>query len=196
MSDKITDRQDRRGWEKYRRKLEKRPLHRDFDGAIDGHIANVIAAYLEGRLREREREVFEQEMANSPELLDIVIAARWSQGDTPRASEVAPPAELTDWAKAFCAQATDDKADAAPVRRRRSRWLFRPGVVVTTATVLLALIGAVSVYVMRDDSTRVATLDPTVAPATTKQAGDEIDRSGNTIFTDPKKVFFDGLDLE
>jgi hypothetical protein len=194
MSEKITDRQNRRGWEQYRRKLEKRPLHRDFDGAIDGHVANVIAAYLEGRLRDSERDVFEQEMANSPDLLNTVIAARWGRGDTPRDCEVAPPAELVAWAKTL--HANPPVAGAVAVHRRRAAWFFRPGVVVVAATLLLALVGAASVYVIRDDSSHVASLERKVGPSPVKPIGGKVERSGNSIFTDPKKIFFDGLDVE
>lgn len=196
MNEKISNRQDRRGWEQYRRTLEKRPLHRDFDGAIDGHVSNVIAAYLEDRLSESERDVFEGELANSPDLLNTVIAARWGQGETPRAAEIAPPKELIDWAKAL-PQGPAQKGPA-PVRPRRNPfgWLFRPGIVVAMATVVLALIGAVSVYIARDDNTHIAALDRKLDPSAAKRTSGEIGRSGNSIFSDPKKVFFDGLDLE
>lgn len=196
MNDKISNRQDRRGWEQYRRTLEKRPLHRDFDGAIDGHVSNVIAAYLENRLSESEREVFEGELANSPDLLNTVIAARWGQGDSPRAAEVAPPRELIDWAKSLPQKPAQKAAVPARARRRPFGWFFRPGIVVATATVVLALIGAVSVYIARDDSTHIAALDRKLDPSAAKRTGGEVGRSGNSIFTDPKKVFFDGLDLE
>lgn len=196
MNEKTTDRQNRRGWELYRQTLEKRPLHRDFDGTVDGHVANVIAAYTEDGLSESEREVFEREMANSPDLLNTMIATRWGQVEPGHTAEVAPPAELVAWAKTLNPAA----ATAAPKRAKPQRgafgWLFRPGVIVATATVLLALVGAVSVYVTRDDGTKIANLEPKNTPPAAKPAGDPNGKTGNSIFTDPKKVFFDGLDLD
>lgn len=196
MSEQNTDRQDRRGWELYRRSLEKRPLHRDFDGAIDGHVANVVAAYLDNRLSESEREVFEQEMAHSPDLLNTVIAARWSQAEAENAPQADAPADLVAWAKALPNERTQAPAPARKVRRGRFGWWFRPGAAVAAATVVLALIGGVSVYLTRDTGSQIAKIEPKSAPPAAKKAAEDIGKPGNSIFTDPKKVFFDGLDVE
>lgn len=63
---------------------------------IDGRDANLLAAFLDGRLGKAERDTLEAKLADDPMLLETLLAAK----DGERA-ESGPPPELIDVAKAI-----------------------------------------------------------------------------------------------
>ena len=93
-------------WRRYRDSVESRLPQTE---PITGEDANLAAAFLAGSLSKKELTAFESRLAQSPGLLDAVLAAR---GQTD--AEVAPavPEAVVTWAKNL-------HQDGGPARRAR-----------------------------------------------------------------------------
>jgi anti-sigma factor RsiW len=190
--------QDRRVWELYCRSWDGDDrVKSGIPAEIDGQSANRIAEFIDGNLPESERDAFERALAEDSLLLDGLLAARAGRDGPVMVSE--PPESLKAWALSACA--TSDAANtsspsSAPKPKRPSlKWrisslLRQPIFTAGLATALVLIVGGTSLLLSFDNAPKV----PTVAASKVDSGSDDWD--SNSIFADPKKAYFDGLDIE
>jgi len=212
---KIT-RQDRQLWERFR---QIKGLNRPTEGTLpelDGEDATIVAAFIEGRLTTQEREAFERRLTCDPDLLERTVAARMAS-DAARAHDPEVPASLIAAARlATPAGAALPGPRQAPHSRRRTGFggsLFGPLMAGSVAAAaFVAVTAAVLVWWSEDKPMQVVEVDQRKAierenigdertgiakdPAPVGIPAPEPGRNGNSIFTNPDKTYFDGLDVE
>lgn len=153
---------------------------------IGGQDAALVAAYLELRLDEWERAAFERRLVDEPILLDTLIAARAAMA-APAQGEAAPQA-LT----AFALNLAPVHAPAhAPVHTSPRRRWFLPSPVFAWSLATVAFLGAFAAgaFVTWEfmEPPAMAQKDP---------IKDELQPRNNSIFDDPARTIFDGMDVD
>lgn len=188
MTDNVTmNPEDRALWDRYVRLRRGAPEGAGDRETIGGAEAAAIAAYLDLRLDEWERAAFERRLVDEPVLLDTLITAR--------AALAAPdldaaPQALTAYALNLApAQGSAPSHVAAPVAPRRRWFLPVPAFAWSMATVafLAAFVaGAFLTWELMEPPV-MAQKDP---------IKDELRPGNNSIFDDPAKTIFDGMDAD
>lgn len=195
MTDNVTmnpDDQDRALWDRYVRLRRGAPV-----GAggvaerVSGDDAALIAGYLDQRLDEWERAAFERRLVDEPALLDTLLAARDALA-VPLSREPAPQAVT-----AFALNLVPARAAAGartpvgrPAETPRRRW-FLPSPAVAWSLVTVAFLaafaaGAVVTWEFMEPPS-MAQKDP---------IKDELQPRNNSIFDDPARTIFDGMDAD
>lgn len=189
MTDTVTmNPEDRALWDRYVRLRRGAPEGADEAGTIGGADAAMIAACLELRLDEWERAAFERRLVDEPKLLDTLIAARAAMA-APAPQEAAPQA-LTAFALNLAPAPAASRLPSRPARRRR--W-FLPAPAFAWSLATVAFLGAFAVgaYVawqfMEPPMTAQKDKDP---------LKDDLRPRNNSIFDDPARTIFDGMDVD
>jgi hypothetical protein len=191
VTDNVTmNPEDRALWDRYVRLRRGAPEGASKEEAVGGRDAALIAAYLELRLDEWERAAFERRLVDEPILLDRLIAARAATA-APAPQEAVPQA-LTAYALSLApARATvRNPAVLAPAPQRR--WLaLSPAFAWSLATV--AFLGA---FVTGAFVTWELMEPPVMAQKDKDPVKDELKPRNNSIFDDPARTIFDGMDVD
>lgn len=190
---------------------------------LEGEDATFVAAFIEGRLNTQEREAFERRLARDPDLLDRTIAARPAV-EAAWAEDATAPASLTEAARRVTPAGTGPSAgvQACPQPRpvQGSRRMFPPmprlfGPLLAgsvAACLFVAATAAIFVWWSEPDPAKLVELNQPEAIAEQHRGGKEPETAkapaptgtpatvtspnGNSIFTDPDKTYFDGLDVD
>ena len=188
MTDTVTmNPEDRALWDRYVRSRRGASEGADAIGTVSGSDAGLIAAYLALRLDEWERAAFEGRLVNEPVLLDTLIAAR-ALMDAP--AQTAPPQAVTAFALNMAPAPATVRTAAPPMLPARRRW-FIPGFAwaLSTAAFLGAFaVGAIVAWQVMDP--------PQMAQKAKDPLADELRPRNNSIFEDPARTIFDGMDVE
>jgi hypothetical protein len=181
-------------WDRYVR-LRRGALVSAGNAGIGGEDAALIAAYLDLRLDEWERAALERRLVDEPILLDALIAARRAM-DAP-VTPLAVPQAVTAFALNLAPGRSPVRAALAPARpapRPRRRWLLPvPGFAWALGTA--AFLGAFAIGA-------VVTWTMTEPPVTAQEApgkerlAEELRERNNSIFEDPARTIFDGMDVD
>lgn len=187
MTDNVTmNPEDRALWDRYVRLRRGAPKGAGEREPVGGNDAVLTAAYLDHRLDEWECAAFERRLVDEPVLLDALIAAR----DAVAAPEQSAPQALTAYAlnlvPARAAGAIRTPSRAAAGSRRRW-YLPAPAFTWSLATVafLAAFVGGAFLTWELMEPPAMAQRDP---------IKDELRPGNNSIFDDPAKTIFDGMD--
>jgi hypothetical protein len=180
--------EDRALWDRYVRLRWGAPEGAGERETVGGKNAALIAAYLDHRLDEWECAAFERRLVDEPALLETTLAARAALL-APAPSEAAPQA-LT----AYALNLVPARA-AAPVRvtaalEPRRRWFLpAPAFAWSLATVAFLAAFAAGAFVTWEltEPAPMAQRDP---------IKDELRPGNNSIFDDPAKTIFDGMDAD
>jgi len=189
---KVTDNvtmnpEDRALWDRYVRLRRGAPQGAGDRETIDGGDAAAIAAYLDLRLDEWERAAFERRLVDEPVLLDTLITARAALA-APDA-EAAPQA-LTAYALNLAPARASAQAPAPAASAPRRRWFMpAPAFAWSLATVAFLAAFAAGAFVTWEltEPPPMAQKDP---------IKDELRPGNNSIFDDPAKTIFDGMDAD
>jgi hypothetical protein len=193
--------EDRALWDRYVRLRRGAPEGAGETGSIGGEDLAAIAAYLELRLDEWERAAFERRLIDEPILLDTLIAARAATLAAPTEAAAVPQAVTAFALNLAPAPATvrtrnpapTHAAAPAPAAERRRWFLPAPGLVwsLVTATFLGAFaVGAIVTWQFTE---------PPISAETPKDKDpikDEVRQRTNSIFEDPARTIFDGMDVD
>lgn len=184
-------------WDRYvRLRRENAPQGAAEAGSIGGDDAVLIAAYLDNRLDEQEQAAFEARLADEPALLDLTLASRGAV-DAP-VSPAAVPRALTAFALEIAHECRVDavarpRGDAVAAAPRRRWFLPLPGFAWSLATA--AFLGAFVAGAF-------LTWGITAPPMTAEKSPDkdplteELRHRNNSVFDDPAKTIFDGMEVE
>jgi len=184
VTDNVTmNPEDRALWDRYVRLRRGAPEGAARAETIGGRDAADIAAYLELRLDEWERAAFERRLVDEPVLLDTLIAAH---------AATAAPAQQARVPQALTAFALNlgparAHAQAGPPRRR---WLLPvPAFAWSLATVAFLAAFAAGAFMTWGlmEPPAMAQKDP---------IKDELQPRNNSIFDDPARTIFDGMDAD
>jgi hypothetical protein len=152
-----------------------------------------IAAFLDNSMDAWNRAELEKRAVASPALFEALAAAHGA-ARAPMLATEAPQA-----VKAFALNLVRPAAPAKPVAAAAPRgavwrrfaqvpaWAWAMAMLVAAGTV-----GGGTYLVVRGFETDMAD----TKPAAKDPIAGELDKRGNSIFTDPDKVYFDGLDVE
>jgi len=153
---------------------------------IGGTEAATIAAYLDHRLDEWERAAFERRLVDEPALLETLIAARAAA----HAPEVAAPQALTAYALNLVPARAAAPARAVATAAPRRRW-FSPAPALAWSMATVAFLAAFTAGAFLTwelmEPPAMAQKDP---------IKDELRPGNNSIFDDPAKTIFDGMDAD
>jgi hypothetical protein len=151
----------------------------------------MVAAYIENRLDEWERAAFERRLVDEPVLLESLIAARAAV-----AAPIAPanvPQAITAYALNLAPAPATVRAPApAFAPRPRRRW-FLPSPAFVWSLATAAFLGAFALgafiawEVMEPPMTAQKPKDPLT---------DELRQRTNSIFEDPARTIFDGMETD
>lgn len=202
MTDTVTmNPEDRALWDRYVRLRRGAPEGAGETGSIGGKDLAAIAAYLDLRLDEWERAAFERRLVDEPILLDTLIAAR--------AAMLAAPTEAAAVPQAVTAFALNLAPAPKTVRTRtpvpahvpaaaqspeKRRWVFSSPAF-AWSLVTAAFLGAFAIGAL-------VTWQITEPPATAQKPkdkdpiSDEARQRTNSIFEDPARTIFDGMDVD
>ena len=188
MTDTVTmNPEDRALWDRYVRLRRGAPAGAGEREPVGGTDAAQIAAYLDHRLDEWECAAFERRLVDEPILLDALIPAR----DAVAAAEEPAPQALTAYAlnlvPARGGAAVGRPAPAGAAHRRR--W-FMPAPAFTWSLATVAFLAAFAAGAF-------LTWQLTEPPAMAKKdpIKDELRPGNNSIFDDPARTIFDGMDV-
>lgn len=187
MTDNVTMNPDDRAlWDRYVRLRRGAPSGAgEREPIFSGSDAVLIAAYLDHRLDEWERAAFERRLVDEPILLDQVIVAR----DTAHAPEVATPQAVSAYALNLAAVRPAPAHQLVHAARRRRRGWFLPAPAfawsLATAAFLAAFVAGAFLTWQITEPPAMAQKDP---------IKDELRPGTNSIFDDPAKTIFDGMD--
>jgi hypothetical protein len=187
VTDNVTmNPEDRALWDRYVRLRRGAPQGAGEREPVGGSDAALIAAYLDHRLDEWECAAFERRLVDEPALLETLIVAR----DATAASEQPVPQALTAYALNLvpARRVLHAQAPAAPAPRRR--WFLpAPAVAWSLATVAFLAAFAAGAFVTWEltEPPPMAQRDP---------IKDELRPGNNSIFDDPAKTIFDGMDAD
>ena len=187
MTDNVTmNPEDRALWDRYVRLRRGAPAGAGEREPVGGTDAATIAAYLDHRLDEWECAAFERRLVDEPIWLDTLIAARAATA----APELAAPQALTAYAlnlvPAPAAAHARGQASAAP----RRRWFLpAPAFAWSLATVAFLAAFTAGAFLTWElmEPPAMAQKDP---------IKDELRPGNNSIFDDPAKTIFDGMDAD
>lgn len=189
MTDNVTmNPEDRALWDQYVRLRREALAGAGERGPVGGKDAALIAAYLDHRLDEWECAAFERRLVDEPILLDTLVAAR----DAVAAAEAPAPQALTAYAlnlvPARVGAHAHQPARAAAGSRRRG-FLPAPAFAwsLATAAFLAAFTAGAFLTWELTEPPAMAQKDP---------IKDELRPGNNSIFDDPAKTIFDGMDAD
>lgn len=189
MTDNVTmNPEDRALWDRYVRLRRGAPEGAGEREPIGGTEAATIAAYLDHRLDEWERAAFERRLVDEPALLETLIAAR-AATDAP---EQAAPQALTAYALNLVparGKAPARSTSAAPPTPRRRWFSPAPAFAWSLATVAFLAAFTAGAFLTWElmEPPAMAQKDP---------IKDELRPGNNSIFDDPAKTIFDGMDAD
>jgi hypothetical protein len=194
VTDNVTmnpDIEDRALWDRYVRLRRGAP-----EGAggaeerVSGDDAALIAGYLDQRLDEWERAAFERRLVDEPTLLDTLLAARDALA-VPPTREPAPQAVTAFALNLVPAQAVAARTPAfRPAEAPRRRWFLpSPAFAWSLVTVAFLAAFAAGAFVTWEfiEPPAMAQKDP---------IKDELLPRNNSIFDDPARTIFDGMDAD
>ena len=191
MTDNVTMNPDDRAlWDRYVRLRRGAPEGANKDVTVGDEDVAEIAAYLELRLDEWERAAFEPRLVDEPVLLDTLLAAR--------AATVAPaqrepvPQALTAYALNLAPERATVRGPALAVPAQRRRW-FMPSPAFAWSLATAAFLGA---FVTGAFLTWGLMEPPVVAQKEKDPIKDELKPRNNSIFDDPARTIFDGMDTD
>jgi hypothetical protein len=190
--------EDREVWERFRATWRADGSSADADTGIDGADASLIAAFLDERLRDEERTVFERRLAEEPALLDSLLAAKTGLHSGPTQSYAVPESILVWASNTFTAEVSSRRqptVSLAPRHRKKRRLLFRPAfAAIGVSLVLVIAAGVGTLLLTHDDPGIVAQADR--AAEKKQHSADKWDPRTNSIFSNPENAYFDGLDVD
>ena len=192
MTDNVTmnpDKEDRALWDRYVRLRRGAPEGAGEAERVSGQDAALIAAYLELRLDEWDSAALERRLVDEPILLDTLISARDALAAPPM-HEPAPQA-LTAFALNLVPAHPAAHARAArPAAAPRRRW-FGPAPAFAWSLVTVAFLAAFAAGAF-------VTWEFTEPPAMAQKdpIKDELQPRNNSIFDDPARTIFDGMDVD
>ena len=192
MTDTVTmnpEQEDRALWDRYVRLRRGAPEGAGEAERVGGEDAALIAAYLELRLDEWDSAAFERRLVDEPIQLDTLIAARDALA-APPVREPAPQA-LTAFALNLVPAHVAPHAHAArPAVAPRRRW-FLPAPAFAWSLVTVAFLAAFAAGAF-------VTWEFTEPPAMAQKdpIKDELQPRNNSIFDDPARTIFDGMDVD
>lgn len=189
--------EDREVWDRFRATWQTEAPVAGADEGIDGADASLIAAFLDERLTNEDRMVFERRLAEEPILLDALLAAKTGLHSGPTQSYAVPDSILVWASNTFAAEVSSRRRpaqEAAPVRTKR-HFVFRPAIAaIGVSLVLIVAAGVGTVLLTGNEPTIVAQSDRTTEAS--KRAGDKWDPRTRGIFSDPENAYFDGLKID
>lgn len=189
--------EDREVWERFRATWQTDGPSAGVDKEIDGADASLIAAFLDDRLDDEDRVVFERRLAEEPVLLDALLAAKTGLHSGPRQAYAVPESILV-WAEnTFSVEVSSRRQPTVSVapRRRKRRILFRPAfAAIGVSLVLIVAAGVGTLLLTQDQPGIVAQADRNAGNK--NKAGDKWDPRTNSIFSNPENAYFDGLDVD
>jgi hypothetical protein len=186
VTDNVTmNPEDRALWDRYVRLRRGAPQGAGEREPIGGTDAALVAAYLDHRLDEWECAAFERRLVDEPALLETLIAAR----DATAAPEQPAPQALTAYALNLVPARAAARTQAPAVPAPRRRWFPAPAFAWSLATVAFLAAFAAGAFVTWEltDPPPMAQRDP---------IKDELRPGNNSIFDDPAKTIFDGMDAD
>lgn len=189
MTDNVTmNPEDRALWDRYVRLRRGAPAGAGEREPVGGTDAALIAAHLGHRLDEWECAAFERRLVDEPVLLDALIAAH----DAVAAPEEPAPQALTAYALNLvpARAAAPVGSSSRPAAGPRRRWFLpAPAFTWSLATVafLAAFAGGAFLTWELMEPPVMAQKDP---------IKDELRPGNNSIFDDPAKTIFDGMDAD
>jgi len=190
--------EDRALWDRYVRLRRGAPKGAGEVGTIGGDDAAVLAAYLELRLDEWERAAFERRLVDEPILLDTLIATRAAMAAS--TTPAAVPQAVTAYALNLAPPPATVRAPSRPAASRpraaapHRRW-FLPAPALAWSLVTVAFLAAFAAGAL-------VTWQVTEPPMTAQKAKEkdplteELRQRSNSIFDDPARTIFDGMDVE
>lgn len=189
MTDKVTmNPEDRALWDRYVRLRRGALAGAGERDPVGGQDAALIAAYLGHRLDEWECAAFERRLVDEPMLLNALIAAR----DAIDAADEPAPQALTAYALNLvpARRAASGRPRAGAAAEARRRW-FLPAPafawpLATVAFLAAFAAGAILTWELMEPPA-MAQKDP---------IKDELRPGNNSIFDDPAKTIFDGMDVD
>jgi hypothetical protein len=191
VTDNVTmnpENEDRALWDRYVRLRRGAPEGAGAAERVSGEDAATIAAYLELRLDEWECAALERRLVDEPILLDTLIAARAAlAGPAPR--EPAPQA-LTAFALNLVPARGAARAPVRPAAPARRRWFLpSPAFAWSLATAAFLAAFAAGAFITWEfvEPPTMAQKDP---------IKDELRPRNNSIFDDPARTIFDGMDVD
>jgi hypothetical protein len=192
VTDNVTmnpDKEDRALWDRYVRLRRGAPEGAGAAERVSGEDAALIAAYLELRLDEWDSAAFERRLVDEPILLDTLISARDALAAPPM-HEPAPQALTAFALNLVPAQAAAHVRAARPAETPRRRW-FGPAPAFAWSLVTVAFLAAFAAGAF-------VTWELTEPPAMAQKdpIKDELQPRNNSIFDDPARTIFDGMDVD
>ena len=189
--------EDREVWNRFRATWQTEAPVAGADEGIDGTDASLIAAFLDERLTEEDRMVFERRLAEESVLLEALLAAKTGLHSGPTQSYAVPDSILVWASNTFAAEVSSRRrptASAAP-RRDKRRLVFRPAIAaIGVSLVLIVAAGVGTVLLTGNEPNIVAQADRTAGEM--KRSGDKWGPPKNNIFSDPENAYFDGLKID
>ena len=187
MTDNVTmNPEDRALWDRYVRLRRGAPEGAGEREPVGGSDAALIAAYLDHRLDEWECAAFERRLVDEPVLLETLIAAR----DAVAGPEHAPPQAVTAYALNLAPMGGAGPARIPSGAAPRRRWfLATPAFAWSAATVAFLAAFTAGAFLTWElmEPPVIAQKDP---------IKDELRPGNNSIFDDPAKTIFDGMDTD
>jgi hypothetical protein len=177
--------EDRALWDRYVRLRRGAPEGAGEREPVGGNDAALIAAYLDHRLDEWECAAFERRLVDEPILLDTSIAAR----DAVAAPEQPAPQALSAYALNLVPARAAPARNAAAAAPRRRWFAAGPAFAWSLATVAFLAAFAAGAFLTWGlmEPPAMAQKDP---------IKDELRPGNNSIFDDPAKTIFDGMDAD
>jgi len=178
---------DRALWDRYVRLRRGAPAGAGERETVGGDDAALIAAYLDHRLDEWACAAFERRLVDEPVLLEALIAAR----DAVAGPELAAPQAVTAYAlNLMPARGAETARAPSHGAAPRRRW-FLPAPAFTWSLATVAFLAAFA-------SGAFLTWELTEPPAMAQKdpIKDELRPGNNSIFDDPAKTIFDGMDAD
>ncbi len=189
--------EDREVWDRFRATWQTEAPAAGADEGIDGADASMIAAFLDERLAGEDRLVFERRLAEEPELLDALLAAKTGLHSGPTQAYAVPESVLVWASNTFAAEISSRRqptAAGAP-RREKRRLLFRPAFAAIGVSLVLVIAAGVGTVLLTENQPSIVAQADRDADAK-KRAGDKWDPRTNRVFSDPENAYFDGLKID